>query len=359
MALRYYSSVAQPTTLSASVSAGATSMSIAAATGLPSSYPYTMILEQDTVNEEIVEVTNRSGTTLTVTRGVDGTTGVAHQSSATIAHGFSARDLSEPNAHVNASSGVHGLSGSVVGTSDSQTLTNKVIAGGSNTLSGIAQSSVTGLTTDLAAKIPASIVDAKGDLIAGTAADTVARVAVGANGLVLTAASGEAAGVKWASAGAPSGTASPSAVSSFSIDSCFTSAARMYRVEGWLTSASGAPIVNIRLRAASTDASTGYAFSIVIDNPFTPSSALSTSQTELAVAKASTEGCWFSIDLFNPAHAVATGVKSHYVSGAASPVQGWYGGAHATATAYDGITFLAAGGVNVTGEIRVYPLPLA
>jgi hypothetical protein len=42
-----------------------------------------------------------------------------------------------------------------------------------------------------------SIVDAKGDLIAASAADTPARLAVGANDLFLTAASGEATGLKW------------------------------------------------------------------------------------------------------------------------------------------------------------------
>jgi hypothetical protein len=42
------------------------------------------------------------------------------------------------------------------------------------------------------------LVDAKGDIIAATAADTVARVAVGANNLVLTADSAEATGLKWA-----------------------------------------------------------------------------------------------------------------------------------------------------------------
>jgi hypothetical protein len=45
-----------------------------------------------------------------------------------------------------------------------------------------------------------SIVDAKGDLIAATAADTVSRLAVGTNGQVLTADSTEATGMKWASA---------------------------------------------------------------------------------------------------------------------------------------------------------------
>ena len=48
--------------------------------------------------------------------------------------------------------------------------------------------------------IPASLIDAKGDVIVGTAADTAARLAVGSDGQVLTADSGEAGGVKWAAA---------------------------------------------------------------------------------------------------------------------------------------------------------------
>jgi len=50
-----------------------------------------------------------------------------------------------------------------------------------------------------------AIVDAKGDLIGATAADTPARLAVGSNGTVLTADSAEATGLKWA---VPGGTAS-------------------------------------------------------------------------------------------------------------------------------------------------------
>ncbi len=44
----------------------------------------------------------------------------------------------------------------------------------------------------------ATAIDAKGDLIAGTAADTFARIGVGTNGQILTADSAESTGLKWA-----------------------------------------------------------------------------------------------------------------------------------------------------------------
>jgi hypothetical protein len=47
----------------------------------------------------------------------------------------------------------------------------------------------------------ATAIDAKGDLIAGTAADTFSRLAVGSNNYFLQAASGEATGLKWGGGG--------------------------------------------------------------------------------------------------------------------------------------------------------------
>lgn len=57
----------------------------------------------------------------------------------------------------------------------------------------------TWVTSDDANAIQNTIVDAKGDLIGATAADTPARLAVGTNGQVLTADSTAATGIKWAS----------------------------------------------------------------------------------------------------------------------------------------------------------------
>ena len=51
--------------------------------------------------------------------------------------------------------------------------------------------------------IPETLIDAKGDLIVGTANDTAARLGVGSNGQVLTADSAQASGVKWAAAAVP------------------------------------------------------------------------------------------------------------------------------------------------------------
>jgi hypothetical protein len=78
---------------------------------------------------ELVSVTAAGGTTLTVTRGQDGTSAVAHLAGIDVRHAISARDLREPQEHIGATTDVHGLSGgaAVVGTTSTQTLTNKTL----------------------------------------------------------------------------------------------------------------------------------------------------------------------------------------------------------------------------------------
>jgi hypothetical protein len=140
---RYYASAALPTVLnSAIISTSATTLSIPvtpASLNWPSSFPYTLLLDwgsqiaQGTAGSaEVVSVTGASGSgpvTLTITRAADGTTAATHAvtTAPNVFHGVSAEDYAEPQAHLGSSSAVHGLTGSVVGTTDIQTLANKTL----------------------------------------------------------------------------------------------------------------------------------------------------------------------------------------------------------------------------------------
>jgi hypothetical protein len=80
----------------------------------------------------------------------------------------------------------------------------------------------------------ATAFDAKGDLIGGTGADAFARLAVGANGTVLTADSAETTGLKWTTPGGGAliytGGATFSASNSINIDNCFSSTYENYMI---------------------------------------------------------------------------------------------------------------------------------
>ena len=80
----------------------------------------------------------------------------------------------------------------------------------------------------------ATAIDAKGDLIAGTGADTFARLAVGTNGQALVADSSTSTGLKWASPASGSFTkitaGSFTGVTGVNIDSIFSSTYKNYFV---------------------------------------------------------------------------------------------------------------------------------
>lgn len=129
MARRYYTNFAPTQNLSSGITSGSPTLNCSSLSGWPTSYPFTATIDYGLSSAEIVLVTNISGTLATVTRGYDGSVAVAHTAGATFDLTPSAKDLDEANSHINSTSGVHGISGNVVGTSDVQTLTNKTFSG--------------------------------------------------------------------------------------------------------------------------------------------------------------------------------------------------------------------------------------
>jgi len=152
--IREYSSISVETTLSAQMTSIQTTLNVASGTGAAllggvtlspaGTYQFTLAIDPDTANEEIVFATANSGDTFTVQRGQAQSTAITHSAGATVRHVLTASDLDYFND-----------------------------------------------------AIQPSIVTAKGDLIVATASSTPTNLAVGTDGQVLTADSAQTKGVKW------------------------------------------------------------------------------------------------------------------------------------------------------------------
>lgn len=161
---RKYSSISVETTLATGISNTATSMTVATGEGSAlmggvtlaagNVDQFTVALDVDTQNEEIVFVTAVTGDTLTIVRARAGSSGISHSGGATVKH---------------------------VLTSDDLTFYTTGVA-----------------TADGA--VAKSVVTAKADLLVGASSGVVDNLAVGTNGQVLTADSAETLGVKWSTA---------------------------------------------------------------------------------------------------------------------------------------------------------------
>lgn len=177
-ASRFYSSTAGQMFLSGSITNSAVSATLTVTTGLPASLPYTLLLDPGLATEEVVEVTGIGGAVVTITRGMDGSSGQAHANGAEVRHGFSARDFQDSRNHEANTTTAHGATGFVVGTTNTQTLTNKSISGGTNTLSAIPIGAVTNgvdlasaqtLTNKVIAGASNTLTSVGGNAVVGTA----------------------------------------------------------------------------------------------------------------------------------------------------------------------------------------------
>jgi len=129
---REYVGGAAQTTITAGINASDTSISITSSSGWPTGAtgPWVVAIDPGLSTEEKVLIQSRSGTTLTVAgsgRGYDNTSAVSHSAAAVIYPVFPAIEANELNEHASKSTTVHGVTGSVVGTTDTQTLSGKTL----------------------------------------------------------------------------------------------------------------------------------------------------------------------------------------------------------------------------------------
>lgn len=135
---RFYSSIAAATNLQVTAAPSDVSIQVASSSGFPGSFPFTLSLDYGSANEELVDVTAGGPNVFTVTRAVDGTSASTHNAGAVVRHVTSARDFTDSRTHEAATSNVHGVTGALVGATQTQTLTNKTLT--SPTINGAALS---------------------------------------------------------------------------------------------------------------------------------------------------------------------------------------------------------------------------
>jgi len=126
---RQYSSISVETTLASTISSSATTMTVASGTGSAllggvtlaagNVDQFTVALDPDTTNEEIVFITASSSDTFTITRARAGTSGVQHSAGATVKHVLTSDDLNAFKASISPVTNV-GFAGSTSGTTTVQ-----------------------------------------------------------------------------------------------------------------------------------------------------------------------------------------------------------------------------------------------
>jgi hypothetical protein len=201
-----------------------------------------------------------------------------------------------------------------------------------------------------------------GDLAYSSAtANTNTRLAIGSSGQVLTVAAGVPSWSTVAGSGFTLITNSSfSAVSSHSINSCFTSTYTNYKILINLTSVSTGMDINFRLRASGTDTSANYnslrlggasgggTFADLNNNGTDDLFKWNLDNTEV-------QNVFCTMEVYSPQKATKTSLNSVISSrsgGGEYYIQPYWG-MQTDTTQFDGITMLASAG-NFTGSIKVY-----
>jgi hypothetical protein len=226
----------------------------------------------------------------------------------------------------------------------------------------------TWVTSDDANAIQNTIVDAKGDLIGATAADTPARLAVGTNGQVLTADSTAATGLKWA---APSGgaliltgSADFTTSSAVNINNCFSATYLNYLVLINLTAVSATDSdLSVRLRVGGADNSAASYFDNTYQNNGSSAggnrvnSATSWAFGNMASSKATQLAT--QATFYDPFSSITTKVLSQSNRWNSSDNNQFIMvNEHRVASSFDGVSFIPTSG-TISGKIRIYGYTLS
>lgn len=174
---------ASATTLSGSITNVSSTVSVADGSTYPtgSSFPFVVVIDRGTASEEKVLMASRSSNTFTVTtRGYDGTTAASHASGATLEHCLDAVTLSESNKAAVMTIGKVTTAGDLIYGTASETLARLAIG-----------TAFQGLQTNSGATAPAwgatarSTLTTTGDVLYASGANTLGRIAIGASGTFL------------------------------------------------------------------------------------------------------------------------------------------------------------------------------
>ena len=205
----------------------------------------------------------------------------------------------------------------------------------------------------------ATAITTAGDLIKGTGSGTFNRLGIGSTSQVLTVVAGAPA---WATpAVSASGltqivSGSFTASAGLSVNSCFTSTYKNYKVMFRIKASTAAGTIAWRWRTSGTDLSTGsyyYGWNLTNNNATTTlSGANAATSIDLGGVTETSYFNNYSYDVFGPQ--ANTQIPSFYGGGTFTNAgqRGFGGGVSVTVGAYDGFSLVTS--QNITGEYVVY-----